>query len=253
MSRPALLVGAGGIGAPAAMVLADAGLPMLDIADDDRVELANLHRQVLFDDADVGRPKLEATADALRRRAPHLAVGLLQTRLHPGNVLELVRGRPVILDATDNFATRFLIADACRIAGVPVVHAAAIRWQATVLAVGARGRPCYRCLFEDLPGEAPDCSTAGVMGPVCGVAGALAADRALRIVAGDGSAFGEVLTFDGRQDRLRAVKVKPRGDCALCGDAPRIATIETSRYVAASCDDLDIGLPHTAGATPGNA
>lgn len=252
MRAGALLVGAGGIGAPAAMALADAGLPALDIADDDRVSVDNLHRQVLFDDADVGRPKLEAMADALRRRAPGLAVGRVEARVSPGNALDLVRARAVVVDATDNFATRFLLADACSIAGVPVVHAAAIRWQATVLAVGARGRPCYRCLFEDLPGEAPDCSTAGVMGPVCGVAGAIAADRALRILAGDNAATGEVVTFDGRADRLRAIPVRARADCPLCGDAPRIPTIEAARYVGAGCasDRADAETGHGAGNGP---
>ncbi|MEJ7735708.1 MAG: ThiF family adenylyltransferase, partial [Polyangiaceae bacterium] len=212
---PVLLVGAGGIGAPAALALGGAGVLAIDVADDDRVELANLHRQVLFDDADVGRPKLEAMAAALAARFPALRVGQLSTRVHPGNALELVRGRRVVVDACDNFPTRFLLADACAIAGVPVVHAAAIRWQATVLAVEAGGRPCYRCLFEDLPGDAPDCGTAGVLGPVCGVAGAIAADRALRLAAGDASVAGQVVTFDGHRDRLRSVAVRARAGCAL--------------------------------------
>jgi molybdopterin/thiamine biosynthesis adenylyltransferase len=108
-----------------------------------------------------------------------------------------------------------------------------------VLAVQAGGRPCYRCLFEDLPGEAPDCATAGVLGPVCGVAGAIAADRALRLAAGDASAAGQVVTFDGHRDRLRSVAVRARPGCALCGEAPRIRAIDPARYTGAACDSDD--------------
>lgn len=218
-----LIVGAGGIGAPAAWALGAAGLPALDVADDDVVELANLHRQVLFDEADVGRPKLDAFVAALGRRFPGMRAGGSATRATPDTVGELIAGRRVIIDATDNFASRFLLADACATAGVAVVHAAAVRWQATVLAVRPGGRPCYRCLFEAPPeGDAPDCASAGVAGPVCGVAGALAADRALRLLAGDATAAGHVVTFDGRRDRLRAVTVTPRPSCPLCGERPSI-------------------------------
>src|SRR6185295_13146508 len=135
------------------------------------------------------------------------------------------------IDATDNFASRFLLADACALAGVPVVHAAAVRWSATVMAVAPRGRPCYRCLFEDLPeGDAPDCATAGVVGPVCGVAGALAADRALRVLAGDASVYGSIATFDGLRDALRSVPVRARRGCPLCGDAPAVVNLDPMRY-----------------------
>ena len=234
--RGVLLVGAGGIGAPAAIALAEAGVAELAIADDDHVELGNLHRQILFSDADVGRPKLDAFAEALRRRAPGLAVTLVPGRALPSTVASIVAGAAVVLDATDNFASRFLLADAARVAGVPVVHAAAVRWRATVMAVSARGRPCYRCLFEDVPtGDAPDCATAGVVGPVCGVAGALAADRALSILAGDASAYGRITTYDGRRDRLRSVPVRRRAACPLCGDAPTIHDLSDDRYLGARC------------------
>jgi adenylyltransferase/sulfurtransferase len=185
----------------------------------------------------VGRPKIEAFADAIGRRFPGVAVDPRPGRFLPASAPGLLEGVAVAVDATDNFASRFLIADACRLAGVPVVHAAAIRWRATVLAASPRGRPCYRCLFEAPPeGPAPDCATAGVVGPVCGVAGALAADRALAILAGRASAYGSIATYDGRADRLRAVPVAPRAGCPLCGDAPSILTIEASRYVATACE-----------------
>jgi molybdopterin/thiamine biosynthesis adenylyltransferase len=237
MTAPILLVGAGGIGAPLALALAAAGVPALRVADEDVVEVSNLHRQILFSDADVGRPKLDAFADALRRRFSALAVELHRGRALPEAVMDLVAGAAVVVDATDNFASRFLLADACALARVPVVHAAAVRWTATVMAASALGRPCYRCLFEDIPGDgAPDCATAGVAGPVCGVAGAIAADRALRILRGDAAVNGTIVTYDGRRDTLRAVPVRPRAGCPLCGEPRALSSIDPRRYQPRACE-----------------
>jgi molybdopterin/thiamine biosynthesis adenylyltransferase len=235
-SSTVLLVGAGGIGAPVGLALAAAGLRRLRVADDDRVERSNLHRQILFGDADVGRPKLDAFAAELARRHPGIEIELHRGRARPDSAAALVAGASLVVDATDNFPTRFLLADACALAGVPVVHAAAVRWTATVMAVAPGGAPCYRCLFEDVPGPgAPDCATAGVVGPVCGVSGAIAADRALRILAGDASAYGSIVTYDGKRDRLRSVAVPARAACPLCGDARSIRDLEPGRYVAPVC------------------
>ncbi|MSP24879.1 MAG: HesA/MoeB/ThiF family protein [Myxococcales bacterium] len=237
VARRILLVGAGGIGAPAAIALAHAGVGALTIVDDDEVELSNLHRQILFDDTDVGRPKLAAFTDALARRWPALEVTAIVGRALPDTALGLCAGASIVIDATDNFATRFLLADAAHLAGVPVVHAAAVRWHATVMGVTAVGRPCYRCLFEDPPiGPAIDCATAGVVGPVCGVAGALAADRALRILAGDTSATGAITTYDGLADRLRQLPIAARADCPLCGASPTIRGVLAERYMPPECD-----------------
>jgi adenylyltransferase/sulfurtransferase len=232
-----LLVGAGGIGAPFALTLAQAGASLrVLVADDDVVELSNLHRQILYSRADVGRPKLDALTDALAEAAPGITVEAVRSRILPDNAVELAARADVVVDATDNFATRFLVADACVLAQRPVVHAAAVRWTATVLAAPPGGGPCYRCLFEDLPtGPAPDCATAGVVGPICGVAGAVAADLALRILDGDRAAFGEVYTYDGRRDRLRRVALRPRADCSLCGKARSITTIDADRYTGPAC------------------
>ena len=229
-----VIVGAGGIGAPAALALAASGVRALRLVDDDRVELGNLHRQILFSEGDVGHGKLVALAAALAARFPGIDVELHEGRALPDSAVALCRGAAVVVDATDNFASRFLLADAAHLASTPVVHAAAVRWQATVLAVAASGRPCYRCLFEDLPrGAVVDCATAGVAGPVCGVAGALAADRALDLCLGRAPA--SILTFDGRSDRLREVVVRARPDCPLCGERPTIGSIEAERYVAETC------------------
>ena len=237
-SKSILLVGAGGIGAPAAWALALAGVRALVLVDEDAVELGNLHRQILFEESGVGHSKVVALAEALGREAPGLDVSWFEGRAAPSTVAELVGRAGVVIDATDNFPTRFLLADAAHLAGVPIVHAAAVRWQATVLGAAGHGKPCYRCLFEDVPsGALLDCATAGVAGPVCGVAGAVAADRAIRILDGDRTAVGTIVTYDGLTDRLREIEVHPRANCALCGAEATIGTIDARRYTnAVTCE-----------------
>jgi molybdopterin/thiamine biosynthesis adenylyltransferase len=237
-----LLVGIGGLGCPAAIALVDAGIGALGIADDDAVDATNLHRQILFDEADIDAPKLDAAARALTERATTrgraLEVILHRTRLLPSNAVAMVAGYDLVVEGSDNFATKFLVADACALARVAVVHAAAVRWHGTALAVGPRGRPCYRCLFEDAPsGDAPSCADAGVVGPMVGVVGALQADLALLLLEGR-DVDGELVTFDGKDDAFRRRRVSPRASCSLCGTAPVIRSIEVDRYTpraAPSC------------------
>jgi molybdopterin/thiamine biosynthesis adenylyltransferase len=232
-----LIVGLGGLGCPAALALAHAGVERLLLCDDDTVDLTNLHRQILFHRADVGRDKIDAALESLRRAAPAVAFEPVRTRLLPGNARELVRSVDVVVEGADNFATKFLAADACALEERPVVHGSGIRWYATVWGVGRRGRPCYRCLFEDLPGGTaqPNCAEAGVMGPVVGLAGALMADLCLDLLAGRTDRLGVMHTYDGRSDRLRAVPIAPRAGCVLCGQAPAILDIDESRYMREHC------------------
>jgi molybdopterin/thiamine biosynthesis adenylyltransferase len=235
-----LLVGVGGLGCPAALVLARAGVGVLGLCDDDMVERSNLHRQILFSDGDVGTPKLDAAARALRSgEAEHRPeLRLHRTRLLPDNALSIVREYDLVLEGADNFATKFLAADACALARVPVVHASAVRWIGTALAVGAGGSPCYRCLFEDVlpPDQAPSCADAGVMGPVVGVVAAAQADLALALLDGLPVA-GDLVTYDGRADVLRRRTIARRVDCPLCGLVPaaRIEHIQPERYVSPAC------------------
>lgn len=240
-----LVVGVGGLGCPAAIALARAGVGTLGLADDDTVDVSNLHRQILFDDADVGRAKVPAAATALARLSPATALVLHETRLLPANAVSLVSEYDLVVEGSDNFATKFLAADACVIARRPIVHAAAVRWHGTALAVGPRGGPCYRCLFEDVPIEnAPNCAEAGVVGPMVGVVGAVQADLALSVLDGRDDVFGELFMFDAKSLSSRRRKVPRRNGCALCGSsaARRIQDIEASRYI----EGLACETPHSS-------
>jgi molybdopterin/thiamine biosynthesis adenylyltransferase len=217
------------------MALARAGTRTIGLCDDDEVEVCNLHRQILFSQADVGTPKVDAAARALQEIAPDIEVRRHRARLLPHDAVDLVRGYDLVLEGADNFATKFLAADACALAGVPVVHASAVRWIGTALAVGRAGGPCYRCLFEEPPtGAAPNCAEAGVMGPVVGVVAAAQVDLALSLLAGQ-DVGGELVTFDGRTGILRRRAISPRRDCPLCGEVQRIRRIEESTYAAPDC------------------
>jgi molybdopterin/thiamine biosynthesis adenylyltransferase len=230
--KSALVVGAGGLGCPAALVLLAAGVGRLALADDDVVDVTNLHRQILYRDEDVGRDKLDAALAALGAEAASFQkLEAVRTRLLPDNARSLVRGFDVVVEGADNYATKFLTADACRLEGRPVVHGAAVRFRATAFSVSPLGAPCYRCVFEDLPpaDAGLTCAEAGVTGPLVGVAGALMADLALDVLAGT-PRYGTLYTFDGLADRLRPLALGPRPGCALCGTSPKISRIEKLCY-----------------------
>lgn len=234
-SATALVVGMGGLGCPAALALARAGVGTLVLADDDLVQESNLHRQLLYGDGDVGRDKLDAAKRALDRIGTDSRIELVRSRCLPDNARALVSAATVVVEGADNFATKFLVADACHLEGAPVVHGAAIRWTATAWSVAPTGRPCFRCLFEDVPaGSQANCDEAGVMGPVVGFAGALLAELALRVLT-NRPTYGVIFTYDGKSDSLREVTVSARAACPLCGGNPTIFDTEESRYTAPSC------------------
>jgi molybdopterin/thiamine biosynthesis adenylyltransferase len=228
-----LLIGLGGLGCPAALALAQAGVGTLTLCDDDCVDEGNLHRQILFEGTDVGAHKLDAARRALGPIAERSGtrLQLVKERFLPDNARQLVAKHDLVLEGADNFATKFLAADACHLEQRPVVHGAAIRWVGTAWAVPALGQPCYRCLFEDLPsGLADSCDSAGVMGPVVGIVGAMMAELALRVMSG-GIPYGHVWTLDGKADTLRQVPVHARADCPLCGTQASIHDIHEPRYL----------------------
>jgi molybdopterin/thiamine biosynthesis adenylyltransferase len=238
MTPSALIIGAGGLGCPAALALAAAGVTRLGVVDDDRVSTNNLHRQVLFGGADIGELKVTAFARALERRYPDLAVETHAARFDATNAPALMTGYDVIVDGTDNFATKFLANDAAVLARRALIHGAAVALGGQLLTVPVGGRPCYRCLFEELPpaGVGPSCAEAGVLGPVPGVIGALQGVEAARILRGETPAFvGRLVQYDSVSMSFRIVRYNPNPTCGVCGPEARIDALLTSNYVAADC------------------
>jgi molybdopterin/thiamine biosynthesis adenylyltransferase len=238
-----LIIGAGGLGCPAAFALAAAGVRDLAVIDDDVVDETNLHRQFLHGQADVGILKVESLAHALERRFPSARVETYAARFDASNALALVAAHDVVVDASDNFATKFVANDACVLAGTPLVHGAAVGTGGQLLTVPKGGRPCYRCLFEEPPpaGVGPSCAEAGVLGPVPGVVGALQGAEAARLLAGENPAFaGRLVQYDSLGMTLRSVRFNPNPTCAVCGAAPRIRALAASEYpqVDAGCEPV---------------
>ncbi len=212
MERWAAVVGVGGLGCPAAEVLARAGVP-LRLIDDDVVERSNLHRQTLFAEGDVGVAKVEAARRALRSRFG-VAAEAVRTHLVPENAVDLLAGASVIVEGTDTLAVKFLASDVARTLGIPVVHGACVGWHGTVLPVLPGRSACYRCVFEDLPDdEMTNCAIAGVYGPLTSVLGALMAADALRLREGDDATAGHLARYDGWSQSFRSTALARRRGC----------------------------------------
>jgi len=229
-----LLIGLGGLGCPAALALVRAGVSELALCDDDVVDEGNLHRQILYGASDVGKDKLDAARASLEAAAARSGtrLRLVRERFLPDNARRLAREVDVVVEGADNFATKFLASDACFLEGRPVVHGAGIRWVGTAWSVAGAGQPCYRCLFEDVPtGPQASCDSAGVMGPVVGMVGALMAELVLRVLSGR-PAHAELWSFDGKRDTLRKVAVAARAGCPLCGAGASIRDTDESRYLS---------------------
>ena len=181
-----LVIGAGGLGSPAAMYLAAAGVGTIGIVDDDVVDLSNLQRQIIHGTGNVGMPKVESAAETVTSINPDVTVKPYHIRVSAGNIAELIAGYDVIVDAADNFSTKFLINDACVLAGKPYIYGGALRFEGQLMTyVPGRG-PCYRCIFRDMPaaGEVPSCKEAGVLGAVVGVIGSMQAVEAVKLILG---------------------------------------------------------------------
>ena len=219
-----LVVGAGGLGAPAALYLAASGIGTLGLADADRVELSNLQRQVLFDTADVGEPKALVARRRLLALNPEIAIVAHDVEIGARNVAAVIRDYDVIVDGTDRIATRYLVNDACVIERRPLVSAAIHRFEGQAMTyVPGRG-PCFRCLFpETRDGAVASCAEAGVLGVLPGVMGAIQATEAIKLIVGCGEPLvGRLLTYDALDMRFHEFQFERRDDCAVCGRAPRI-------------------------------
>ena len=212
------LIGLGGVGAPAALYLAAAGVGTLRLIDDDVVALSNLQRQILFDSADIGRAKVVAGAEALSALNSHVGIEPRAERLTPDNAAALIEGCDVVIDGTDDFATRFAVNAACLACRIPLVSGALGRWTGQVGVF--TGRPCYRCLVPDSPPDAETCSRVGVVGALAGVVGSMAALEAIKLITGAGDPLsGRLLLYDGLAGTARTVRVAPDPDCPDCGGA----------------------------------
>ncbi|TBR26029.1 molybdopterin-synthase adenylyltransferase MoeB [bacterium] len=223
-----LLVGAGGLGSPAALYLAAAGVGRLGLADFDVVDATNLQRQVLYGTSSLGRPKVEAAADRLTDLNPLVSLSLHPGRLTSENALDVVRGYDVVVDGADNFATRYLVNDACALAGVPDVYASIYRFEGQVSVFWTQKGPCYRCLFPEppAPGLVPSCAEGGVLGVLPGVVGALQAAEALKLLLGVGEPLlGTLLLYDALEASFKRLSLRKDPRCRLCGPNPSVTEL----------------------------
>jgi molybdopterin/thiamine biosynthesis adenylyltransferase len=233
-----VVIGLGGLGCPALWALGSQTEASYLLIDDDTVSESNLARQILYEETDLGAKKVAAARERLvQRGVPRAHIDVFDGRLEPDNARALLRGARVVIEGTDDYATKFLCADTCYLERVPVVHGAALGWQATAWCVSETAQPCYRCLFEDVPdGAVRTCATAGVIGPVTGIAGALLAELALSVLE-EKAPHGVLFAYDGLKDRLRKVPIASRPDCPLCGREPRIFAVDELRYPRQTCAD----------------
>lgn len=227
-----LVVGSGGLGSPVAFYLAAAGVGTLGMVDFDLIELSNLHRQILHSTEDIGRSKLWSAEKKIHATNPHVRFVPYELRLNAQNALEIIRDYDLVVDATDNFPTRYLINDACVLLGKTYIYGSVYRFEGMVSVFAAHlGGPCYRCWYPELPpaGAIPNCAEGGVLGAVCGIIGTLQANEAIKWILGKGrSLTGCVLSLDALGMDFREIRIKKDPDCCLCG--PNATLKELSSY-----------------------
>ena len=223
-----LLVGAGGLGSPAALYLAAAGIGTLAIADNDIVDMTNFQRQILHHTTDIGRPKAESAVDALSALNPLVKIIPFRERVTADNALELLADYDVVIDGSDNFPTRYLLNDACVLLGKPLIYGSVYRYEGQVTVFSARQGPCYRCLFPHPPApeRIPSCADGGVLGVLPGIIGTIQAAETIKLLLGLGESLsGRLLLIETQMMRFRELTIEKHPDCPLCGVQPTITAL----------------------------
>ena len=232
-----LCIGAGGLGSPAMMYLAAAGVGTIGLVDEDAVDLSNLQRQIIHGTSDVGRPKLASAADRLRDINPHVRLETHEVTFSAGNALELVTSYDVIVDGTDNFPTRYLVNDACVLAGRPNAYGSISRFEGQASVFAMPDGPCYRCLHPEPPppGLIPSCAEGGVLGVLPGIIGTIQATEAVKLILGIGEPLvGRFLLYDALRMQFRVIRLPKDPDCPVCGNHPTIRELR-AYYDASRC------------------
>lgn len=250
-----LLVGAGGLGSPAALYLAAAGVGHLGLMDFDVVDVTNLQRQVLHGTKDVGRPKIDSARDRIADLNPHVELKTYETTLTSQNALDIIREYDVVLDGTDNFPTRYLVNDACVMLGKPNVYGSVFRFEGQASVFAAKDGPCYRCLFPEPPppGMVPNCAEGGVLGVLPGLIGMIQATEAVKLIIGIGEPLiGRLLLVDALGAQFRTVKVRRNPACPMCGTHDIKELIDYDEFCGLKTGDwgLETG---SAQSKPGNS
>lgn len=223
-----LCVGAGGLGSPALLYLAAAGVGTLGIVEFDVVDESNLQRQIIHSQKDIGRPKAESARDRVLETNPYVNVQMHQERLDSSNVMELFAQYDLIVDGTDNFATRYLVNDACVLLGKPYVWGSIYRFDGQASVFWAEYGPCYRCLYPEPPppGMVPSCAEGGVLGVLCASIGSIQVTEAIKLLAGIGEPLlGRLVIYDALEMTYRQVKIRKDPNCAVCGDNPTVSEL----------------------------
>lgn len=225
LNAKVLVIGAGGLGSPASLYLAAAGIGTLGIVDSDAVEVNNLQRQILHSTKTVGKQKADSAKERIADLNPDVNVININKRLTSENILSVIEYYDIIIDGTDNFPARFLINDACVLARKPLSHGGIFRFDGQAMTIIPGKGPCYRCLFSEPPppGAMPSCQEAGILGVVAGVIGVIQANEVLKFVLGIGeNLVGRLLVFNALESSFRIVKVPKNKDCAVCGEHPTV-------------------------------
>ncbi len=233
-----LVVGMGGLGTPAAVFLAAAGVGRIGLVDYDTVQTSNLHRQVLYSDQDLGKKKVEVAKSRLQMTNPHIRIEIFDTKLDSTNALEILRGYDVVIDGTDNFPARYLIGDACVLLGTPDVYASVFRLDGQ-MTVFAKSGPCYRCIHPQPPppDSVPSCAEAGVLGVLPGIMGSLQAAEALKLILHIGdSLIGRLLVLDATEMRFTEIKVGKNPECPICGPNPSVQELQDYEAFCGTAD-----------------